>query len=455
MVALRSARLEALLGSRIELVQHADLMALISNHVPEAFDLDFKSEMYGPTERDRRDAATDVAALANTAGGLLILGIEEDDQARATAAPGLGLSEADERRIRQIVGSQVVPMPLIDVLRVEDPNRSGHGLVLIAVPRSPLAPHAVVVNDGLRYPRRNGATTRYLSEPEVADAYRDRFAALRRQADRANEVEKDALNRLSTTEDQAWIVMSLVPDLAGSLVVNQAALNAARDEMIGRQPLIMPTGLSWQRVSIGRRRILADGTMDNSRRARFLSADLHYDGAGTLAAFVLARRPPQVAPNADEPEARQIDDEMVVNGVLSGLQFLARHARDRSAAGGNALIRAQLYPVWGEQPLRLTYNRGFGRGFCDSLGDRIMTDAGAPPERVAPLDALATDGPDLVAAAYLLATDVFQEFGWAEAAQLTSDGRVRLRYWREEWQDRVAQWAATAGITTTQETLPS
>lgn len=455
MVALRSARLEALLGSPIELVQHADLMALISNQVPEAFDLDYKSEMYGPTGGDRRDAATDVAALANTAGGLLILGIEEDGQARATAAPGLELSEADERRIRQIVGSQVVPMPLIDVLRVEDPNRSGNGLVLIAVPRSPLAPHAVVVNEGLRYPRRNGATTRYLSEPEVADAYRERFAALQRQADRVDEIEADALNRLSTAEDQVWIVVSLVPDLAGNLVVNQAALNAARAEMIGREPLIMPAGLSWQRVSIGRRRILADGNMDNSRRARFLSADLHYDGAGTFAASVLARRPPQLAPNAGELEARQVDDEMVVNGILSGLRFLARHARDRSAAGGNVLIRAQLHPVWGEQPLGLTYNRGFGRGFGDSLGDRIITDARTPPERAAPLDALATDGPDLVTAAYLLATDVFQEFGWAEAAQFTSDGRVRLPYWGQEWQGRVAQWAATAGIATTQEALPS
>ncbi len=454
MVALRSARLEALLSSPLELVQHADLMALISNQVPEAFDLDFKSEMYGPTDKDRRDAATDVAALANTAGGLLVLGIEEDDQARATAAPGLELSEADERRIRQIVGSQVVPMPVIDVLRIEDPDRSGHGLVLIAVPRSPLAPHAVVVNDGLRYPRRNGATTRYLSEPEVADAYRERFAAPRRQADRASEVETDALGRLATTEDQAWVVVSLVPDLAGSLVINQAALSAARDELMGRQPLIMPTSLGWRRVSIGRHRILADGSMDNSRRARFLSADLHYDGAGAFAAFVLGPRPSQITPNTDEPETRQIDDEMVVNGILSGLRFLARHARDRTAAGGNALIRAQLYPVGGQQPLRLTYNRGFGRGFGDSLGDRIMTDAGAPPERVAPLDALAADGSDLVTATYLLATDVFQEFGWAEAAQFTSDGRVRLRYWRQEWHAPVTQWAATAGISTTQETLP-
>lgn len=442
-----------MLSSRIELVQHADLMTLVSNQVPEAFDLDFKAEMYGPTDRDRRDAATDVAALANTAGGLLILGIEEDDQARAAAAPGLALSEADERRIRQIVGSQVVPMPVIDVLRVEDPKRPGHGLVLIAVPRSPLAPHAVVVNDGLRYPKRNGATTRYLSEPEVADAYRQRFAAVRRQADRANEVEADALDRLSTTDDQVWIVVSLVPDLAGDLVINRATLNAARGEILGRQPLLMPIGLSWQRVSIGRRRVLADGNVDNSRRARFLSADLHYDGAGTFAAFVLRPRPSQVNPNAGEPQVRQINDEMVVNGILSGLRLLARHARDRAAAGGSALIRAQLYPVGGQQPLMLTYDRGLASGFGDSLGDRIMTEARTPPERVAPLDALAADGPELVTAAYLLATDVFQEFGWAEAAQFTSDGRIRLPYWRREWLPQVERWAAEAGVETTPETL--
>jgi predicted HTH transcriptional regulator len=141
MVALRSARLAALLGSPLEQVQHAQLITLIDNQIAEAFDLDFKSELYGNSDKEKRDAATDVAALANTAGGLLILGIAEDNQARAVAAPGVSIAEEEERRIRQIVGSQVVPLPVLDVLRIEDPTRSGHGLILIAVPRSPLGPH--------------------------------------------------------------------------------------------------------------------------------------------------------------------------------------------------------------------------------------------------------------------------------------------------------------------------
>jgi hypothetical protein len=451
MVALRSARLEALLNSRLEQVRHSQLMTLIDNQVPEAFDLDFKSEMYGTSDRDKRDAATDVAALANTAGGLLIIGIEEDDQARATAAPGVTLTDADERRIRQIVGSNVVPMPVIDVLRIADLARPGHGLILIAVPRSALAPHAVLVNEGLRYPKRNGATTRYLSEPEVADAYRERFAAAHRLVDRAREIEADALDRLATTDDQAWIVVSLVPELPGELLIDQASLSAVRGELIGKHPLIMPTSTQWVRISIGRRRLLADGTMGSSRQARYLSADLHDDGAGVFGAFVLVPGSSGVVSNAGEPEARRISDDALVNGILSGLRFLARHARDRAAAGGNAIVRAQLYPVGRQQPLILSQRR---MGFIDSVGTQLMTDAVAPPERVAPLDGLAADSPDLVSTAYLLASDLFQEFGAAEAAQLTRDGRVRLPYWNEEWVRHAEQWAITAGIGTTSETLP-
>jgi hypothetical protein len=450
MVALRSARLESLLGSSIEQVEYSQLMTLISNQVPEAFDLDYKSEMYGSSDKDKRDAATDVAALANTSGGLLIIGIDEDDQARAETAPGVILSDADERRIRQIVGSQVVPMPLIDFLRAEDPGQPGHGLVLIAVPRSPLAPHAVLVNEGLRYPRRNGATTRYLSEPEVAEAYRQRFTSAHRVIDRATEIEAEALERLATTDDQVWIVVSLVPELAGEMIIDHSALRKAKAELFGKQPLILPTSLAWMRINIGRRRILADGTSDSGRRARYLSADLYDDGSGVFSSHVLQRSAQPTGPNTGEPVARMVNDESVVNGILSGLRFLARHAQDRAAAGGNSIIRAQIFPVGSQQPLMLGQNR---MGFTDILGTRVMMDT-RPSERVAPLDGLASGGRELVSATYLLATDVFQEFGCAEAAQLTRDGDVRSPYWGQGWVPYLAEWASEAGVEATGDTLP-
>jgi hypothetical protein len=364
----------------------------------------------------------------------------------------VALAEADERRIRQIVGSQVMPMPVVDVLRVEDPATPGRGFVLIAVARSLLSPHAVLVNDGLRYPRRNGATTRYLSEPEVAAAYRERFAAAGRQSDRAREIEADAVGRLSTADDQVWVVTSLVPDLAGDLALDQAALSTAHTELVNQRPLIMPSSLAWGQVSIGPRRLLADGSASSDRTARWLSADLHADGAGVFAAHVLRPAPGPAASSTDAPNSRSVSADTVVNGILSGLRFLARHARDRAVAGGNALVRSQLYPVSQQQPLDLCQYQG---GFIDTLGTKVITDAAPVPESAAPLDALADDGPGLVSTAYLLATGIFQGFGYAEAAQLTRDGALRLPYWNQDWQTPAQQWAGNAGIAATRDTLPA
>src|SRR5258707_878959 len=79
------------------------------------------------------------------------------------------------------------------------PGEASHGFIVVAVTRSALAPHAVIVNQGFRYPRRNGTTTRHLSEPEVASAYRVRFAGARRQVARIEEVEHEALQQLETS----------------------------------------------------------------------------------------------------------------------------------------------------------------------------------------------------------------------------------------------------------------
>src|SRR5512132_3852690 len=114
MVALRSRRLERLFGTRLERLAHAQVADLVTNAVAEAYDLDFKATLYGKSDKERRDLAGDVAALANTAGGVVVLGIAEDNQARAAAAPGVALSDAEVGRVRQVVASQVSPLPTLD-----------------------------------------------------------------------------------------------------------------------------------------------------------------------------------------------------------------------------------------------------------------------------------------------------------------------------------------------------
>ena len=179
MAVLRSRRLQDLLGAPADSLTYQHLASLAGSGVGEAADLDFKEALYGASESNKRSLAVDVAAMANTLGGLVILGVAEDDQARAVSVPGVALSDDEVSRMRQIVAGQVMPMPAFDIRQLEDPATPGRGCLVVMVPPSPIAPHAVVIDkNSLRYPRRNGATTTYLSESDVAQAYRDRFTGL-------------------------------------------------------------------------------------------------------------------------------------------------------------------------------------------------------------------------------------------------------------------------------------
>ena len=153
MAALRSRRLELLFGNRLDAVPHANIVAFVSSGVMESYDLDFKAALYGSSDSDKRDLAGDVAAMANTAGGVILLGVGEDAQGRAATTPGVPLSDAEYRRIRQVVASQVGPLPVFDIIPVEDPSAPGQGFLMLAILRSASAPHGVIINNAYRFPK--------------------------------------------------------------------------------------------------------------------------------------------------------------------------------------------------------------------------------------------------------------------------------------------------------------
>jgi predicted HTH transcriptional regulator len=54
-----------------------DLLDQIQAGVPEGVLLDYKSDIYGRADADVREFLKDVSSFANTAGGHLIIGIDE------------------------------------------------------------------------------------------------------------------------------------------------------------------------------------------------------------------------------------------------------------------------------------------------------------------------------------------------------------------------------------------
>lgn len=438
------------------------IRSLVDGKVVEDFDLDFKGTLYGRSDSEKRDLAGDVAAMANTAGGVVILGVVDDEQDRAVDAPGVDISGGETRRMLQIIASGVSPMPHVEILTVPltedapadgDDPRDGEaterGYYVITIPRSRKAPHAVLVDKGLRYPRRNGSTTYYLSEAEVEAAYRDRITGLDEQWRRLGTIEDEARERIIRRE-RPWVMVSLVPDLAGEFEISSRTKRQFSQVTIGAATHEIDLGVQFQRVTVGKKRLIACGSSDGWQ-ATYALAEYHSDGSGSYALELFDLRATQQAGlgNAQAASSQLVDDELLVISVLTGLRRLAAHARDRAAAGGNALVRLRLLPS-PSRALEIGHTRQI---FRDSRSDLAVTDDVAPADTVAALDDLADPGPALVSSAARLIDEIGQVFGIPEMGQLGPDGEIRIRYFASTFQPRVRAWAEHVGVVVTDNTL--
>lgn len=164
----------------------ADLVArAVEAGVKETDDLDWKKVVYHSKNPDWQDeAAKDIAAMANSGGGWIVFGVEDNDDTARAISP-VQWSGVEEQRLRQVAGAWIGPSVTgltFTVLDVE-----GGSVVGMRVPASPDVPHLAKKKGGAFIaPRRNGAHTDLMSERELEQAYRARFRA---RADREDALE--------------------------------------------------------------------------------------------------------------------------------------------------------------------------------------------------------------------------------------------------------------------------
>src|SRR5258708_153528 len=125
-------RLELLLGAQPTELGIEHLEALCRSAIRETAQLGYKGQVYGGADSERRDLAGDVAALANSSGGLIVVGIAAVDGA-ATRMAMVSLTETEELRMYQTIASLVAPVPLVDIRRVGSAADAPKGAYLIRV----------------------------------------------------------------------------------------------------------------------------------------------------------------------------------------------------------------------------------------------------------------------------------------------------------------------------------
>ncbi|MCD0445903.1 ATP-binding protein [Glycomyces sp. A-F 0318] len=263
------------------------LDAAVEAKLRETDDLDWKQRLPPMKGLAKTEFPKNVTAFANAGGGTIVYGVNEDNMAAKDRFDVGDCTEADIRTIRSVAASNIHP-PILG-LRVYCLDQSAKRAVMVVVPPSLDRPHMILC-DHQRFgaPLRNGADTVWMSEREIAERYRQRFAEQRSAVEALDQL-YDGARSGAGIGYRAWAFAIARPRLpiaapAGlSSEQVQAMINAAKvasATMMHRsrwQPL---HAVDSTRLRPGLRRWTA-----RSRKAKLEGqASIHQDGAVTLSA---------------------------------------------------------------------------------------------------------------------------------------------------------------------------
>jgi hypothetical protein len=142
-----------LLTAPVNEIQWLDVQHFCDAALPEGVTRDYKEDF--PTELERT-----VAAMANSAGGLVLIGVTEDRKStKPSGMPGIPLIAGLHERVLNICISNIAPIVTPEVAVVPDPS-STHAVLVLRIPQSAQAPHAIARNTKV-YVRRGS-----ISNPE-------------------------------------------------------------------------------------------------------------------------------------------------------------------------------------------------------------------------------------------------------------------------------------------------
>lgn len=169
----------------VSALTYSDVEGLTSSGEPESVILDYKGVIAGKP-KDKAELAKDVSALANSAGGYIVIGVEE--KRGKPVHPPTGLSRIldghkVEEWIGQVVASNISPRAPVTIRPIDHGTDPDKCLVVIHVSVSPRAPHMVTAKGDNRYYRRYFKRQQFESLPAEEYEVRELFHRSTRMRD--------------------------------------------------------------------------------------------------------------------------------------------------------------------------------------------------------------------------------------------------------------------------------
>lgn len=219
-------------GRPLRDIRDMDIRRLLESGLEEHLQLEYKSGLYEDNDRGRRELLLDICMFANTAGGVLLIGVPErrDGQGQPTGAPdpagALGLELPNPEAVLGSYDARVTEaieerLPLeaasVDV-------GEGRQVLAIRVSNSARKPHSVRHQGHIYFPARRERHRYHLTVREIKDLVM-RTASHLEKAQRSLD---SSFLGVARTGDVPYILVGMIPAFYEDFSVDVRSQNVLR-----------------------------------------------------------------------------------------------------------------------------------------------------------------------------------------------------------------------------------
>lgn len=328
----------------------------VEHGVEESNDLDWKKVPYNVKHpKWDEEAAKDIAAMANSGGGWIVFGVDEDGTNNAASRINAVEWSADtQQRLLRTAYSKIGP-PVLGLEFFEFPYRAG-SVVIMRIPDSRDAPHFARKGDNAFVaPRRNGPHTEFMSDREIERGFRERF----QYADDQERLLQDRFERACTAlppEKGVFLAIAAIPfepvserKPASQNDVYQYTLKPPIPELLRKG-----TESLWEHGDV--KKGMRQWVLRNDPRSSGAFRKYLYDDATVLGAYRLGLLfdGEKATPYYPVGLVNHCMSSHLESAIIDFITVLRTHAEERRSNGGFR-IRAGLVGV-GNEPIYIRTN---------------------------------------------------------------------------------------------------
>lgn len=328
----------------------------------ETDNVDWKAGLPSAKGLAQTDLPKDVAAMANSGGGVIVFGVTETQKVATGRVDAGEFDEAYERSLRSVAITAISP-PVFG-LNIHRLGSEGNRAVVIEVPASVEGPHLIYRNQFFGAPMRNDADTVWMKERQIEAMYRARFDE-RRHATEALDVLSTEASAGRDTDRRAWLIgvgHPRIPRFRDRLTRDEAKEVLSKSEELaltfaGRGGIHPLESVDRLNPRPGLRRWVAVNTAREESAAWKESwATIHHDGSVTLATAIGGHR----SGSNTSWEGWQIES-VAIECAIADLMALVRAT---AGATDNDEYDLRVGIRWtGEHPLKILTKDTFGHPY--------------------------------------------------------------------------------------------